>query len=61
MGLSIGGHPQEKREMVYYVGYQELKKVTDKDHFPLPFIDQVLDTSVGKQFSSFLDNFNGYN
>lgn len=30
-----------------------------KDHFPLPFIDQVLDTLVGKKLS-FLDRFSGY-
>eukprot|EP00253_Pinus_taeda_P006951 PITA_06951 len=32
-----------------------------KDHFPLPFIDQVLDTLAGKKILSFLDSFNGYN
>jgi len=31
------------------------------DHFPLPFIDQVLDGLEGKKFFSFLDGFNGYN
>ena len=32
-----------------------------KYHFPLPFIDQVLDTLAGKNFFSFLDGFSGYN
>ena len=32
------------------VDYRELKKATQKDHFPLPFIDQVLDTLFGKKF-----------
>ena len=32
-----------------------------KDYFPLPFIDQVLDTLVGKKYFSFLDGFSGYN
>jgi hypothetical protein len=41
--------------------YQELNKATQKDHFPLPFIDQVLDTLSGKKYFSFLDGFNGYN
>jgi hypothetical protein len=44
-----------------YVDYRELNKSTQKDHFPLPFIDQVLDTLAGKQFFSFLDVFRGYN
>ena len=41
--------------------YTELNKVTQKDHFPLPFIDQVLDTLSEKKFFSFLDGFSGYN
>jgi len=43
------------------VDYRELNKVTKKYHFPLPFIDQVLDGLVGKKFFSFLDWFNRYN
>jgi len=43
------------------VEYRELNKATQKDHFPLPFIDQVLDTLAGKKFFSFLDGFSGYN
>eukprot|EP00253_Pinus_taeda_P026709 PITA_26709 len=41
--------------------YRELNKATLKDHFPLPFIDQVLDTLAGKKYFSFLDGFSGYN
>lgn len=41
--------------------YRELNKATLKDRFPLPFIDQLLDTLVGKRYFSFLDVFNGYN
>jgi len=44
-----------------YVDYRELKKSTKKDHFPFPFIDQVLDGLAGKKFFSFLDGFSGYN
>ena len=43
------------------VDYRELNKETLKDHFPLPFIDQVLDTLGGKRLFSFLDGFSGYN
>lgn len=38
-----------------------MNKETLKDHFPLPFIDQVLDTLAGKKYFSFLDGFSGYN
>lgn len=39
------------------IDYRELNKTTQKDHFPLPFIDQVLDTLAGKKLFSFLDSF----
>ena len=43
------------------IDYQELNKATFKYYFPLPFIDQVLDTLAGKKYFSFLDGFSGYN
>ena len=43
------------------IDYRELNKATLKYHFPLPFIDQVLDTLAGKKYFSFLDGFSGYN
>ena len=42
------------------VDFRELNKATLKDCFPLPFIDQVLDTLSGKQYFSFLDRYSGY-
>ncbi|KAL4291396.1 hypothetical protein GQ457_14G014230 [Hibiscus cannabinus] len=41
--------------------YRRLNKATRKDHFPLPFIDQMLDRLAGKQFYCFLDGYLGYN
>jgi hypothetical protein len=43
------------------VNYREPNKATRKYHFPLPFIDQVLDVLAGKEYFSFLDGFSGYN
>ena len=43
------------------VVFRELNKETLKDYFPLPFIDQVLDTLAGKIYFSFLDGYSGYN
>ena len=36
--------PNKGGKWSIYVDYRELNKATKKDNFPLPFIDQVLDT-----------------
>ena len=41
--------------------YKKLNKVTRKDHFPLPFIDQMLERISGHAFYYFLDRYSGYN
>ncbi|KAE8719115.1 putative glutathione S-transferase [Hibiscus syriacus] len=41
--------------------YRKINKATKKDHFPLPFIDQMLDRLAGKAFYCFLDGYSGYN
>ncbi|KAL4363294.1 hypothetical protein GQ457_04G021310 [Hibiscus cannabinus] len=41
--------------------YRKLNKATRKDHFPLPFIDQMLDRLAGKEFYCFLNGYSGYN
>ncbi|CAM8944085.1 unnamed protein product [Rhodiola kirilowii] len=43
------------------IDYRKLNSVTRKDHFPLPFIDQMLDRLAGKPYFCFLDGFSGYN
>ena len=53
--------PKKNGKWRIYVDYLELNKATKKDHFPLPFIDQVLDGPAGKNLFSFLDGFSGYN
>lgn len=47
--------------MDFFFDYEEFNKETIKDYFPLPFIDQVLNTLAGKKYFSFLDGFSGYN
>ena len=42
------------------IDYRKLNVVTRKDHFPLPFIDQVLERVSGHPFYCFLDRYSGY-
>ena len=53
--------PKKNGKWQICVDYRELNKATQKDHFPLPFIDQVLDALGGKKSFSFIDGFSGYN
>ena len=43
------------------IDYRKLNTVTKKDHFPLPFIDQILDKLSGQGFYCFLDGYSGHN
>ena len=42
------------------VDYSGLNKVCPKDHFPLPCIDQIVDSTSGCKILSFLDAYSGY-
>ena len=42
------------------IDYRRLNEVTRKDHFPLPFMDQLLERIYGHPFYSFLDGYLGY-
>jgi hypothetical protein len=35
--------------------------MTIKDHFPLPFMIQILERVAGHEFYCFLDGYSGYN
>nr|GEY28983.1 reverse transcriptase domain-containing protein [Tanacetum cinerariifolium] len=37
-----------------------LNEATRKDHFPLPFMDQMLERLAGNKYNCFLDGFSGY-
>ena len=43
------------------IDYRKLNTSTRKDHFPLPFIDQMLDRLAGHPHFCFLDGYYGYN
>ncbi|GJS10925.1 reverse transcriptase domain-containing protein [Tanacetum coccineum] len=42
------------------IDYRKLNEATRKDHFPLPFMDQMLERLAGNQFYCFLDGFSVY-
>ena len=43
------------------IDYRKLNTTTKKDHFPLPFIDQMLDRLAGHPHFCFLDRYSRYN
>nr|GEZ89681.1 reverse transcriptase domain-containing protein [Tanacetum cinerariifolium] len=42
------------------IDYRKLNGATRKDHFPLPFMDQMLERFAWNEFDCFLDGFSGY-
>ncbi|GKA21790.1 reverse transcriptase domain-containing protein [Tanacetum coccineum] len=42
------------------IDYRMLNEATRKDHFPLPFMDQMLERLAGNEYYCFLDGFSGY-
>nr|GFA85623.1 reverse transcriptase domain-containing protein [Tanacetum cinerariifolium] len=42
------------------IDYRKLNEATRKDHFPLPFVDQMLERLAGNEHYCFFDGFSGY-
>ncbi|GKD92605.1 reverse transcriptase domain-containing protein [Tanacetum coccineum] len=42
------------------IDYRKLNDATRKDHFPLPFMDHILERLAGNEYYCFLDGFSGY-
>nr|GEY47073.1 reverse transcriptase domain-containing protein [Tanacetum cinerariifolium] len=42
------------------INYHKLNEATLKDHFPLSFMDQMLERLAGNEYYCFLDGFSGY-
>ncbi|GJV16765.1 reverse transcriptase domain-containing protein [Tanacetum coccineum] len=42
------------------IDYRNLNDATSKDHFPLPFMDQMLERLVGNEYYCFLDGLSRY-
>ncbi|GJV90582.1 reverse transcriptase domain-containing protein [Tanacetum coccineum] len=66
--LGQSATPTAKGELLDYVSWTstnttrnvKLNEATRKDHFPLPFMDQMLERLAGNEFYCFLDGFSGY-
>nr|GEU55472.1 reverse transcriptase domain-containing protein [Tanacetum cinerariifolium] len=41
------------------IDYRKLNEATRKDHFPLPFMDQMFERLAGNEYYCFLDGFSG--
>ena len=50
--------PTKWRVCIYY---RKLNSATKKDHFTLPFIDQILGRLAGSNYLCYLDGYSGYN
>ena len=44
-----------------FMDYRKMNKATRKNHFPLLFMDQMLDRLAGHEYYCFLDGYSGYN
>ena len=44
-----------------FIDYKQLNTTTRKDHYPLPFIDQMLDMLAGHPYFCLLNGYSGYN
>jgi hypothetical protein len=42
------------------IDYRKLNKATQKEHFPLPFIDEMLERLANHSFFYYLDGYSGY-
>ena len=52
---------KSNRKWRTYVDFTDLKKACPKDSFPLPRIDQLVDSTAGHKLLTFIDVFSGYN
>ncbi|XP_072084584.1 uncharacterized protein [Arachis hypogaea] len=62
--------PNERNELIptrtvtgwrMCIDYRKLNEATRKDHFPLPFMDQMLERLAGHSYYCFLDGYSEYN
>ena len=52
--------PKPNKDLRMCIDYTGLNKCCPKDHFALPRIDQVVDSTAGSELLCFLDAYSGY-
>ncbi len=52
--------PKKNGKLRICIDFRKLNAATKKDPYPLPFIDEVLNTVVGYEAYSFLDGYSTY-
>ncbi len=52
--------PKKNGNLKICIDFKKLNVATKKDPFPLPFIDEVMNTIMGYESYSFLDGYLGY-
>lgn len=53
--------PKKDGRIRVCVDFRDLNKMSPKDDFPLPHIDELVDFNAGHALFSFMDGFFGYN
>ncbi|XP_052289962.1 uncharacterized protein LOC127899863 [Citrus sinensis] len=59
LAIRKGARPMRQKRKCF--NRKDLNKACPKDSFPLPKIDQLVDSTAGHSLLSFMDTFSGYN
>jgi len=60
MVVTYSSRPKKNSKLGIYINFKKLNVATKKLPYPLPFIDEVLNTVVEYEAYSFLDGYLGY-
>ena len=52
--------PKKDKSLRMCTDFKHINRACPKDHFPLPRIDQIVDSTAGCERLSFLDAYSGY-
>jgi hypothetical protein len=52
--------PKKNEKLKIYVDFKTFNVTIKKDPYPMPFMDEVINTIVEHEFYTFIDGFSGY-